>query len=373
MLKGSNQLGKALTGLLALYFISVGLFKLNDPQGFAFQLQSYMSVIHLDTLASIAVSISLFAAVIYLFLGVALLFGYYKRYAYLIAGVLSILSVLTSVLLLLSKNASCGCYGENLWLPAWTILGIDLFLLGLVFYCFKKDPTINIQKSLDKSKKNLFYVLVFSSLCIGLLAINFHPFLDFSSFKEGSDLNDHAARASETLYLLRNVETGEERRILRDAYTDSELLGDTSWMLLETKEQGTPTADSSFQILDMGGKNYRKEILENPFYNLVIVAQDVKNANIKALGSLNALSINLVEQFNTRTVLLTSSAELDAEAFRKEYNFFPEILFVEPSISKSMLRANPGVLLMKNGIIVEKWHFNQVPELEVLIADYFNK
>lgn len=373
MFKGSNQLSKALTGLLALYFICVGLFRLNDPQGFAFQLQSYIAALNLDALVSIALSLSLFITVVFLLLGAALLFGYYKRYAYLLAGILSVLSVITSILLLVAKDAGCGCYGETLLLPTWIILAKDVLILGLVVFCFKKEANLNIQKSLDNSKKSLFYVLVFSCLCIGLLTINFQPLLDFSSFKKGVDLRDHATKDREILYVLRNVETGEERRMLRDAYTDSELLGDTTWMLSETIERGALPTGGSFQILDMGGKNYRKEILENPFYNLVIVGHDVKKANIKALGNLNALSINLVEQFNTRTVLLTSSPEVDTEAFRKEYNFFPEIFFVDPSISKSMVRSNPGVLLMKNGIIVEKWHFNQVPEMEELVADYFNK
>ncbi|RZL51085.1 MAG: DoxX family protein, partial [Pedobacter sp.] len=79
------------------------------------------------------------------------------------------------------------------------------------------------------------------------------------------------------------------------------------------------------------------------------------------------------EQFNIRTVLLTSNAAQEADVFSKNKKLFMEVFYADAVPLKSMVRANPGVLLLKNGVIVNKWHYHTLPSFDDLSAKYFSK
>ncbi|HMI02693.1 MAG TPA: hypothetical protein VK541_09440, partial [Pedobacter sp.] len=81
--------------------------------------------------------------------------------------------------------------------------------------------------------------------------------------------------------------------------------------------------------------------------------------------------LNAAEQFNIRTVLLTSSAARDADQYSKKMKLFMEVFYADAVPLKSMVRASPGVLLMRNGVVVNKWHYNAVPSFDELSKTYF--
>jgi capsule polysaccharide modification protein KpsS len=69
--------------------------------------------------------------------------------------------------------------------------------------------------------------------------------------------------------------------------------------------------------------------------------------------------------------LLTSAAQSEAEAFAKRYHLISEIFYADGVPLKSMVRANPGVMLLKGGTVVNKWHYHTVPDYDDLVKQYF--
>lgn len=126
-------------------------------------------------------------------------------------------------------------------------------------------------------------------------------------------------------------------------------------------------------ITDASGTDYTKELIENPYYSLVIVAYNLNDTNEKAIAELNALALNAAEQFNIRTVLLTSNSASDADVFSKRMKLFAEVFYGDAVPLKSMVRSNPGVMLLKNGVVINKWHYNTVPSFDKLADMYFSK
>lgn len=123
-----------------------------------------------------------------------------------------------------------------------------------------------------------------------------------------------------------------------------------------------------------GKKNdYTTELLTNPFYSLVIVAWDLDDADITAINNINALAVNLIQNYNVRVVLLTSSSVQGAEAFSKQHRLVSEVFYVDEVPLKEMVRSNPGVMLLKNGTIVNKWHYHNLPKYEDLVKEYLQK
>ncbi len=161
----------------------------------------------------------------------------------------------------------------------------------------------------------------------------------------------------EITYHLKNKKTGEAKTMNDKEYLKSNIWKDNNWAVVGTPESVLVKKGFSPKIVDLSiqdaqGNNYTNELLANPFYNLIVVAYDLGHTDVQAIGRLNALAANLAQNFNTRTVLLTSNSAKDAEAFSKANHLVMEIFYADGVPLKTMVRANPGVFLMKNGIII---------------------
>ncbi|RQP18668.1 MAG: DoxX family protein, partial [Parapedobacter sp.] len=105
----------------------------------------------------------------------------------------------------------------------------------------------------------------------------------------------------------------------------------------------------------------------------LIVAWDLEKTNTEALRKINALVMNAAEAYNVRAVLLTASSTQEAERISDELNLLTEIFYADAVPLKSMVRANPGVLLMQHGTVIDKWHYNTLPDFDTLDQLYFSK
>ena len=70
---------------------------------------------------------------------------------------------------------------------------------------------------------------------------------------------------------------------------------------------------------------------------------------------------NLVQGANAESMILTSSGEAAFEEFRHNHQLAAPFYFTDATVLKAMVRSNPGILLLKNGIVLGKWHYNDVP------------
>ena len=161
-------------------------------------------------------------------------------------------------------------------------------------------------------------------------------------------------------------------------YLETEIWKDANWEIIGTPEsklvkKGFEPKIRDLKIADSQGTDYTSEIIENPYYNLVIVAEQLNKANINAIGDLNALAINSAENYNIRTVLLTSASPDSMEVFRKRNKLVMEVFNADGVPLKSMVRSNPGLLLLKDGFVIDKWHFHMLPSYEKLEKEYFSK
>ncbi len=180
------------------------------------------------------------------------------------------------------------------------------------------------------------------------------------------------------MYHLENQKTGEKKDMSDKDYLKTEIWKDTNWVISgdpvkKLIKKGFEPKIKDLNISDASGTDYTKELIENPYYNLIYVAYNLDATNEKAMSKLNEIAKKAEEQFNIRTVLLTSNSARDADAFSKRIKLYTEIFYADAVPLKSMVRANPGVLLMKNGVVINKWHYNTMPSFEFLAENYFSK
>ena len=371
--------------LVGLLFIFSGLIKINDPLGFSYKLEEYFEVFHIGFLNSLALSLAVILCSLEIILGFALLIGVRAK---AVARGLLLLIIFFAFLTFYSAYfkvvQTCGCFGDAIPLTPWQSFNKDMFLLLLIIILFINRNAINPLCS-KKTGDNLLIASVVVSLGIGLYTYNFLPVIDFLPYKVGANIPDEMKTPPgavpdefEITYHLKNKKTGQNKTMSDKDYLKSNIWQDNNWAVLGTPESVLVKKGFSPKIVDLAiqdaqGNNYTNELLANPFYNVIIVAYDLMHTDVEAIGRLNALAANLTQNFNTRTVLLTSNSAKDAEAFSKANHLVMERFYADEVPLKTMVRANPGVFLMKNGTIINKWHYHSMPKYEDLVKEYFQK
>lgn len=367
-------------------FIFSGLIKANDPLGFGYKLQEYFEVFHLNFLNSAATSIAILLCTLEIVLGALLLLGFWsKKVAWGLLLLIIFFTLLTFISAAFKVVTSCGCFGDAIPLTPWQSFSKDLILLVLIIVIFLYKDRIKPMFTKESAQRNIAIVVTLISLGFGLFTYNVLPVIDFLPYKVGAHIPSlmvippgEKPDEFEIMYHLRNKKTKEEKDMSDKAYLKTEIWKDNNWEIIgePTKrlvKKGFEPKIKDLIITDASGTDYTKELIENPYYSLVFVAYDLNHTNESAIAKLNALAINATQQFNIRTVLLTSNSAQDAEAFIKKNNLFSEVFYADAVPLKSMVRANPGVILLRNGVVVNKWHNHNVPTFDQLSRKYFDK
>jgi len=372
------------TGLL---FIFSGFIKANDPTGFGYKMQEYFEVFHLTAFNEYATAIAVVICGFEILLGALLLFGVYAN---LVAWGLLLLILFFTFLTFYSAFfevvTSCGCFGDAIPLTPWQSFSKDLVLLVLILIIFFYRKQI---RSIIKGSGNQFVVTLITaivSLGIGVYTVNYLPFIDFLPYKIGNNLpslmvlpEGKEADVFEQLYTMKNKKTGETKKVNDKIYMADKLWEDESWEIIGEPEsrlvkKGYDIPIPDLLITDADGVDHTQEIIANPYYNVIIVAKDLSSTNIDALQRINQTVTQMTKDYNgLRVVLLTASASKDAQYLSDKMQLIAEIYYADLIPLKSMVRANPGVILLKGGNVMGKWHYNNFPDAKTIEDNFLSK
>ncbi|WP_293888124.1 MULTISPECIES: BT_3928 family protein [unclassified Sphingobacterium] len=372
------------TGLL---FIFSGFIKANDPTGFGYKLQEYFEVFHLTAFNEYATAIAVVICGFEILLGALLLLGLYgNTVAWGLLLLILFFTFLTFYSAFFEVVTSCGCFGDAIPLTPWQSFSKDLVLLALILVIFFNRKQL---RSIIKGSGNQFVVTMITaviSLGIGIYTVNYLPFIDFLPYKVGNNLpslmvlpEGKQGDLFEQIYTMKNKKTGETKKVNDKTYMADKLWEDESWEIIGEPEsklvkKGYDIPIPDLLITDADGADHTQEIIANPYYNLIIVAKDLSTANIDAIQKINQSAIQLTKDYNgLRVVLLTASASKDAQYLSDKMQLIAEIFYADLVPLKSMVRANPGVLLLKGGNVIGKWHYNNFPDAKSIEDEFLSK
>jgi uncharacterized membrane protein YphA (DoxX/SURF4 family) len=370
---------------VGLLFIFSGLIKANDPLGFSYKLEEYFEVFHLTFFNSFALSLAIILCALEMILGFALLVG--TRAVTVVWGLLLLIvffAFLTFYSAYFKVVQTCGCFGDAIPLTPWQSFIKDLILLALVLVLFVNRYKI---KSLVNTKTGdqLLIAATVVSVGFGLYTYNFLPVVDFLPYKIGANIWEEmqtppgaAPDEYEVTYNLTNKKTKEVKVMTDKEYLKTGIWKDTNWEVKGNPEsklikKGFEPKIRDLAIQDAQGNAYNQELLSNPFYSLLIVAYNLEDTNSDAVNRINALSANLIQNFNTRVIFLTSNSAETAQKFAKEHRLVSELFYADGVPLKTMVRSNPGIILLKNGTVINKWHYHNMPKYDDLVKNYFGK
>lgn len=375
--------------IVGILFIFSGLIKANDPLGFGYKLQEYFHVFGLNFLNDYAHWIGIALCALEIILGALLILGIAgRKVAWGLLLLIIFFTFLTFYSAFFEVVKSCGCFGDAIPLTPWESFIKDIVLLALIIPLFIYRDRIKpfIRSLFTRNLLTLFIII--ASFGIGIYTLYFLPFVDFLPYKEGNNLVElrkipEGAEPDvyEHIYQLKNKTTGEIKKV-----TDKEYLGEKLWEDENLEVIGDPESKlikKGFElpipdliITDIEGTDRTEEVISNPYFNFIVVSRDLTKLSpfdFKALDRINTTIRELSEDYNIRAILATASSTEDVNYLNDQMDLVLETFYVDAVPLKSMVRSNPGVMLMLNGVVVKKWSQYNFPSKEELIKNYFDK
>ena len=366
-------------------FIFSGLIKANDPLGFGYKLQEYFEVFHLTFFNDYATAIAIFLCGLEIILGAALLLGLFVRQViWGLLGLIVFFTFLTFYSAFFEVVTSCGCFGDAIPLTPWQSFGKDLILLAFILILFIYRAEIKSIVPL-KIQNFILAACILLSFGVGIYTYRNLPVIDFLPYKVGANVPElmkippgAPQDEYEIVYQLKNKQTGEVKKMTDKAYLKEEIWKDANWEITGEPEskllkKGFEPKIKDLKISNAAGEDLTSTVIEHSAYQFLIIAYDLDKTDLQAFKSLNDLTAKAAQGFQISSLVLTASSIDQAEQLKKNLSINMPFFFADAIPLKSMVRANPGIILIKNGIIIDKWHYQNMPAYEDLVKKYFKK
>ena len=362
---------------VGLVFIFSGFVKAVDPWGTAIKFNDYFYAMGLEFLVPWAFVLGVIMIAAEFVIGFSLIACSKVKLASL--GALIFMSIFTPITLWLALEnpvSDCGCFGDAIKLTNWQTFYKNIIIL---------IPTILIFVQRNKFNSKFSNMMQWNIAGIGALIVGFimwysfvHlPIIDFLPYKEGTHLPDLMKAPKDApkdeyaqMITLKDTTSGKEIEIDVNKYSsDSTYWGKgTKYKYISISEpklikKGYIPPIHDFNIFDSQNNNYIDTALNFKSYVFLFTSPKIEKASNKNIDKINAI-YNYALKNNYLFYALTASLQKDIDTFIVQNKIpFPFYMCDEVTL-KSMVRSNPGLMLLKNGTVIKKWSYFDFPDIQ---------
>lgn len=286
-------------------FLLSGLSKANDPLGMAILLQNYLGVMGIHT-APGAVSVTTLAILLATFefvLGAYIIAGSSKRNtAYITLVTMLGFTALTAYIMVTDSISECGCFGSAIQLSNTQTFGKNLILLSLAtLLCWKPAKMY----SLHWASSRIWFttVALLMSFGLGLWTWNRLPLIDFTAYRVGTNISEA--------------------------------------MIYD------------FALMDEEGNDMTDALLASPDSVMLLTVPYEANANTGHSHKINDLWDAATDSHYRFYLVMAENAEA-AERFKDRTGVPAPVLYASTEMLQTIVRANPGIVVIKDGTIINK-------------------
>lgn len=351
--------------LLGAVFVFSGTVKAIDPMGGAIKIGEYLASFGLDKLQSFSVVLSFNLSAIEFTLGVCLLLGVYRRYTtFLTLLMMAFMTPLTLYLALFDPVSDCGCFGDAWILTNWETFFKNVVLLAAAIYVFIHNQRLTA----FYTYKVYWFVPLFAYIyCIGFAYRNYThlPVVDFRPYKVGANIPalmtvPEGAPADEYRYSFIYEKDGVKKEFsLDDVPAD-----DSTWTFVDSKteliKQGYVPPIAGFNLYNAADEDVTDQILHNPRPVFLLIAPKLEEASDEKMDEINNVYDYALENEIDFYCVTGSGSEAITQWNDYTGGEYP-YLMADEVLLKTIVRSNPGLVLLRNGTILAKWHANDIP------------
>ena len=355
--------------IFGLVFLFSGFVKAVDPLGTAYKISDYLEAFSLTSLDILAFPASLLLIATEFTIGFNILFNIHLKASTWAASLFMLVMTPVTLYLAISNPISdCGCFGDAIIMTNWQTFYKNVVLcIILAIIALLQKQTRPWLSNFGASIVTLIPILI--SFGISIYCYNLLPIIDFRPYKIGNNIiegmqipEDAPLDKYETTFFYEK--DGVEQAFTLDNYPAE----DSTWTFVrqESKliEQGFVPPIHDFSIITEDG-DITDLVLEDAGYTLLVISHKVEKASTKNIKCVKSTIAN-AKKAGAKVIWLTSSYTDDIDNFKSEYEINDTFGATDDITLKTIVRSNPGLVLIKDATVIEKWHHNSLPTKEKL-------
>ena len=365
-MRALTQISRILVGIL---FIISGFIKANDTIGFSYKLIEYFEIFNMHFFVDYAVSMAMFICIFEIMVGVALLLGAYTRLnMWLLLLMIVFFTILTGYSAITNKVTDCGCFGDAIKLKP-----VESFLKGVVLLVFIVIMFIG-QKYIKPIVANKTIVVI--ALGVSLLVTTFFTFntymflpkIDFLPYKVGNDIGQlmtlpEGAKKDSVAMIFIYEKDGKRLEL---GVNDIGQIDDTYTFIDRVDKvivEGDKAPIHDFKLFDINGVDYTDSLLMQKGFRIILVQTHIA----KSRNSMEPQLAQLAADCQANGVgfwALTNTTLTEVEPYRHEHQLAFNYYNMDATPLKSIVRSNPGLVLLKDNVVIKKWSAYGIPTFD---------
>lgn len=359
--------------VLAATFIFSGYVKAIDPLGTLYKLKDYAAAMSLNGLLPdwVLVGVAIALGALEFALGVFILFAVRRHVvSRIMLAFMTAMTVLTLWIFVADPVKDCGCFGDALKLTNGETLLKNIVLIACAALVAWRP--VDMARFISRSNQwivryyTVAYIIITSVYCLYTLPIfDFRPYHVGMNIKQGMEIPEGAEQPEfESTFLLRK--NGETREFTLDNYPDS------TWEYVDTRTVQTkkgyepPIHDFALTSCDTG-EDITEQVLTKKGYTFLLVSPRLAVADDSNFGDIDQI-YEYAEENGADFYCVTASANDEIERWRDLTGAEYQFCNADETTLKTMIRSNPGLMLLKDGTIIDKWSHNALPQTDDLTA-----
>ena len=359
--------------VLAATFIFSGYVKAIDPLGTLYKLKDYAAAMSLNGLLPdwVLVGVAIALGALEFALGVFMLFAVRRHVVSRITlAFMAAMTALTLWIFVADPVKDCGCFGDALKLTNGETLLKNIVLIACAALVAWRP--VDMARFISRSNQwivryyTVAYIVITSVYCLYTLPIfDFRPYHVGMNIKQGMEIPEGAEQPEfESTFLLKK--NGETREFTLDNYPDS------TWEYVDTRTVQTkkgyepPIHDFALTSCDTG-EDITEQVLTKKGYTFLLVSPRLAVADDSNFGDIDQI-YEYAEENGIDFYCVTASANDEIERWRDLTGAEYQFCNADETTLKTMIRSNPGLMLLKDGTIIGKWSHNALPQTDDLTA-----
>ncbi len=356
--------------VLGSVFIFSGFVKGIDPMGSTYKFTDYFYAFNLGFLEPFALVLAFTLAAAEFIIGVSLLLRIrYRLGVWAVMVFISFFTIITFIVALTSPVSDCGCFGDAIIMTNWQTFFKNLVLIPFMLHIFWFRAA---GKDAFKPLFSWMALAVFALVFLGLetCAYRHLPLVDFRPYSVGTyipakmSIPEGAPQDEYRTYLYY-----QKDGTIQEFPEEDFPWQDTTWTYVDSRhvlvKKGYEPPIHDFTLVDEADTDITSTLLSDEGYSFLLVATHLGEADKDAMNDASKLAA-WCEQAGHSFYCTTASGEQEIDEFRQSHDFSFGFYSTDEITLKTIVRSNPGLLLIKEGTILAKWHYRDFPGPEDL-------
>lgn len=351
--------------LAGAVFVFSGFVKAIDPIGFSYKISDYLNAFGgvFRLLPDFALPFAILLSVCEMLIGLGLFFRIFIKPSVVAALLLMlVMTPLTLYIALTNPVSDCGCFGDALIISNWETFYKNLVISALLVMIFFNLHQIKPLVAL-KTQKVIFGGFILISFGLSQYCLTHLPLIDFLPYKINVNIPEamvipEDAPSDEYLTTFIYEKNGVQKEFTLENYPQ-----DTTWKFIDQKsvliKQGYKPPIHDFNIMNSQLEDITESVLYADGYCYLLVMYDINKSSIEGLQNAERL-YQIAKSKNVPFYALTGSSDDDVARISAQTKVTFPFFKTDPTALKTIIRANPGLVLLNKGTVVGKWNWRDI-------------